>query len=428
MGTLKISIVADCHLNKAVYKGVMDAESPDLPFRTADFMKSFSYIVSENVNKIKPDLFVIAGDVFDTFDPSNDVRGFFNSQLRELSEAKIPTIILVGNHDVCKKHHALRPIAKLQLKNIKVIENPQIIEFRDKLLLLFPYSLEVEQGKILIRDQFYSFLKQVEEKIKEKPELAVKEKIFFGHFGVKGAIMNKYVEVSDEKLVTATTTTQKKKNYYNNDDGDININDLDEIDAKYVFLGDFHQFQVLPTKKNIAMYCGSIERTDMTEIDQKKGFIVYDDSANEVANMGKCKFIEYPSCRPMIELRGNIKEIGEALDSLPNNLASAIVKISFVGNNNELMDFSLRLEETKRKIRQKINPIHMFGEQKVIDEEQEKEAAEIETSLVEKGHIDEVVVLGTINDMIREKESSKEEQDILIKMSGDIYKEATEAK
>ena len=424
---MKISIVADLHLNKAVYKGVMDSVFPDLPFRTADFEKSLEYMVDENIEKIKPDLFVIAGDSFDTFDPSNDVRAFFNSQLRKLSEAKIPTIILVGNHDVCKRHHALRPIAKLQLKNIKIVESPQILEFRNKLLLLFPYSMEVEQGKILIRDQFKDFLKQVEGKIEEKPELGKMEKIFFGHFGVKGAIMSKYTEKVDERITTSTTT-RAKKNYYNTDEGNIGIDDLDLIGADYVFLGDYHQFQVLPTKKCISIYCGSIEKTDMTEIDQKKGFVVYDDEATPNAPMGRCKFVEYPNCRPMVELKGNIKQIEDAIDKLPSGFKGAIVKISFVGNNNELMDFSLHLEEIKRKIRNNINPIHIFHEQKVIDQEEEKEAAEIECNLVEKGHIDETVVLETIKDMIKEREASEEEQDILIQMSSDIYKEATEAR
>jgi len=419
--------MADLHLNKSVYKGVMDKGYSDMPFRSVDFMKSFEYMISLNKDQIKPDLIVIAGDSFETFDPSNDVRAFFNAKLRELTEAKIPIIILVGNHDVCKKHHALRPIARSQFKNIKVVETPQILEFKDKLLLLFPYSMEVEQGKILIKDQLHTFIRQVEAKIKEQPELALKEKLFFGHFGVKGAIKSQYVELQTERTITNTTTTGKK-NFYNTNLNDIGLEDLELIGAKYIFLGDYHQFQILPVKNSISMYCGSIEKTDMTEIDHKKGFVVYDDKIVENSPMGKCKFIEYPNCRPMLELKGNIKQIENTLDAVPKGFKGAIVKISFVGNNNELMDFSLGLEEIKRKIRQKINPIHVFHEQKVIDEEEDKEAMEIEETILGEGRINEVVVLGTINDMIKEREVIKEEQDILIQMSTDIYKEATEAK
>ena len=151
---MKMSLVADIHLNKTIYKGVMDEEFDDLPFRNADFMRAFKFIVDKNINEIHPDLMVILGDVYDTPHPLNPTRTFFNSQLRRLSEASIPTIILVGNHDICSKHHALEPIGALRLKHVKVIETPKLVAFKDKLLMLFPYSFEVEQEKVKLETNF----------------------------------------------------------------------------------------------------------------------------------------------------------------------------------------------------------------------------------------------------------------------------------
>jgi len=165
---MKISIIADCHLNKAIYKGVLDKKYSMLPFRTVDFMKAFRFIVKQNIETIKPDLMVVAGDIYDTYDPSNEVRAFFNQQLKHLSNAGIPVVLMVGNHDVCRKHHALSPIKTLELKNVTVIEEPELKVVDDKVLLFFPYSLKVERGEITIKDQFKEFVKESKKIITDK--------------------------------------------------------------------------------------------------------------------------------------------------------------------------------------------------------------------------------------------------------------------
>ena len=158
---VKISYIADCHLNKSSYKDDESFLFTSIPFRSQDFMKSLEYMVDKNINEIKPDLIMFLGDIYDTFDPSNIVTAFFSEQLRKIADAKIPVIIIVGNHDICSKHHALLPLLKLNLKNIKVVENPQSVKFKDKLLLLFPYSVDVERKIITIKEQFKQFVELV---------------------------------------------------------------------------------------------------------------------------------------------------------------------------------------------------------------------------------------------------------------------------
>ncbi|MFA7219435.1 MAG: metallophosphoesterase, partial [Synergistaceae bacterium] len=200
------SIIADCHLNRALYKGVLDKKYTTLPFRTVDFMKAFHFIITQNIEKIKPDIIVIAGDIYDTYDPSNEVRAFFSLQIKRLVDAKIPVLLMVGNHDVCRKHHALSPIKTLDLNGVTVIEEPEIKVVNDKLFLLFPYSLKVERGDITIKEQLCEFIEESKRKISENPD---KEVFFFGHFGVKGAVMKSYVDVTDEHAITTKTITKK---------------------------------------------------------------------------------------------------------------------------------------------------------------------------------------------------------------------------
>lgn len=408
---MKISIVADCHLNKALFKGVLDKKYTSLPFRTVDFMKAFRSIIKENIEEIKPDLMVIAGDVYDTYDPSNEVRAFFNRQLKELTEANIPVIVLVGNHDICKKHHALYPLKNLNLQNVTIIEEPELTIFEDKILMLFPYSLQVERGEIPIKEQLYSFIEETKETISNNTEYQNKDIFFFGHFGVKGATLKSIKKGDSIQKITSS------------DSHDISVNDLDLIGAKYIFLGDYHQHQVLPTKNSIAMYTGSIEYGDMSERHQKKGYVVYDDSFELSAETGKSRFIEYANCRPMFELKGNMEKMNAELENMPES-KGAIVKIYFEGNNSELLDFSMGLDDLKKKIQAKLKPIHLWHEQKVYDKEQDKEVIEIQEEILEKGHLNEDLVLKVIEEIIKEKEKDENEQKKLLDLAQDIYKEA----
>jgi len=443
---MQIAVISDCHLNKDLYKSVLDKDITFLPFRTVDFMKSFEYMVKKLINKVKPDLLVIAGDVYDNFDPSNAVRAFFCCKLKELSEAKIPVIILVGNHDICRKHHALKPIDAFGLKGIKVIESPRMISFKDHLLMLFPFSMEVERGEIGIKDQFNSFISEWKSDIQKIQGFSDKKVLFFGHFGVKGAALNQYEttessessESSEEcETSTTSTTTQivkkkvltltRRKKFLNNNANDISLADLDEIGAEYVILGDYHQHQILGTKKCHAMYTGSIERTDMSEMDQSKGFVVYDSEAEDKPGYGKCSFIEYPNCRPMLDIRGTLEEIEDKFSQIDTSKnRGAIVKLVFNGNSEQLTSFSLGLDNFKKKLKAKIDPVYTFHSQNVIDEKEKNEASLLEAEILEHGHIEADVVLDVVEDMVSEKIKDIEERTILMKMATDFYKETME--
>jgi len=412
---VKISVVADCHLNRALYKGVLDKKYPTLPFRTVDFMKAFYFIITQNIEKIKPDLMVIAGDVYDTYDPSNEVRAFFNRQLKRLSDANIPVIILVGNHDICRKHHALSPLKTLELDGCTVVEEPMLTTVGDKVLMLFPYSLKVERGEKEIREQFHEFVEESKKVIEEEHQ--DKQKMFFGHFGVKGAVLKSY----------SSKDSNKQKSLINRGGDDISLADLDTLEAEYIFLGDYHQHQILPINNGVAMYTGSIERTDMSECDQTKGYVVYDDDNHVDQHMGKVRFIEYPKCRSMIDLRGNSQELLKAVEKLPTKgVKGAVVRITFVGTHKELTDYSAMLDDLQKQIRNKILPVHMYSEQKVTDDAEEKAASQVEEDLIDKGHLNEELVLKVVEEMIAEKEDDPEEQKVLISIAHDIYKETME--
>ena len=62
---------------------------------------NFEVLVNRAINKIKPDLIIIAGDLFDYTGVSDNVVSFVVEQLQRLS---VPTFILPGNHDCLVPH------------------------------------------------------------------------------------------------------------------------------------------------------------------------------------------------------------------------------------------------------------------------------------------------------------------------------------
>jgi DNA repair exonuclease SbcCD nuclease subunit len=373
---MKIALIADLHLNRNLYKGVMDKEFPELPFRACDFMRAFRFAVDKNIDEIKPNLIVILGDIYDTYDPSNPIRAFFNQQVKKILDAQIPIIILSGNHDVCGRHSSLSPIHALGLKHVKIIETPKMVPYQNKLLMLFPFSMEVERSEIEIREQFHNFIDECHKKIEATPDYQGKEILFFGHFGVKGAVLNSY-GCSMSSAPPITEFDKAKKVLVNKNEGDISLNDLDTIGASHIFLGDYHQHQLLPCKNvKAAFYIGSLEKGDYSEKNQKKGFAVYDDTIIPGVH-GQYYFVENTTCRPMIELEGTYDQMVKSFNE-QKEAKKALVNLNFEGNDKELLEYSIQLDDFKKKIENKFEPVYVITQQKVIDNEEEKEASQVE--------------------------------------------------
>lgn len=419
---MKIAIIADVHLNKSTYGQVKDKEHSHLPFRTVDFMRAFEYSVDKAI-ALSPDFLVVVGDTFDNHYPNNDVSGFLNKQLKKLKDAKVTTVLMVGNHDVCKKHHALKPLKELELEFAKIIDSPTMMEAEDYILVFFPYSLDIEQDKITTKKQFLEFIDDVKQEITDNPSMQNKKVLFFGHFGVQGATMNQYSDKPSGLITEQSIKRIAKRNFRNFDGTAITVDELDNIGASYVFLGDYHKHQVLPTKTCKSMYVGSIEKADINEMGQKKGFVFFDDSMPENERLGACRFVEYPNSRPFVELRGNWSEIKNAAKNITEENNGAIVKISFVGNRQQLIECHAQLQKLKDWLNKKITPIHIMYEQDVIDEQEKKEASEVEEQILQTGKINASDILNVAIEMIDETEKDVNENTELKTLATDIYNE-----
>lgn len=81
--------------------------------READFYDAFTQII-DVILQIKPDYVIHTGDLFHRPHPSNRAISFSLSQLKRLSVAQIPTIIIAGNHSTPRTRSASPILAALR--------------------------------------------------------------------------------------------------------------------------------------------------------------------------------------------------------------------------------------------------------------------------------------------------------------------------
>lgn len=115
---------ADAHIDMANY-GRHDPQS-GLPLRVLDFLKSLDIIIDAAIRE-KVDLVIFAGDAYKDRAPAPTFQREWGKRIMRLSQAKIPTLLLVGNHDISPatgRAHALHEFDTLSVPFVRVIGRP----------------------------------------------------------------------------------------------------------------------------------------------------------------------------------------------------------------------------------------------------------------------------------------------------------------
>ena len=94
---VKVLHLSDIHMGSGFSHGKINPET-GLNTRLEDFMKSLSLCIDRAIDD-SVDLVLFGGDAFPDATPAPYIHEAFASQFRRLADAKIPTILLVGNHD-----------------------------------------------------------------------------------------------------------------------------------------------------------------------------------------------------------------------------------------------------------------------------------------------------------------------------------------
>ena len=273
---LTILHFADAHIDMANY-GRHDPQT-GLPMRVGDFLKSLDTIIDTAIAE-KVDLVLFAGDAYRDRAPAPTFQREWGRRMIRLSKAGIPTLLLVGNHDLSPsigRANAVEEFNTLEVPHIRVVDKPAFlgpeeIEGLPLQVLALPWiSRSGMMAHLGVQSsdpaQIYA---EIEARLVElvqgwleraDPDLPT---ILTAHASVQGALygMERAVMLGNDLVLPGSLVRDPR---------------LD-----YVALGHIHKPQDLnaskdPQVKNRppVVYPGSIERIDFGEAKDDKFFVV----------------------------------------------------------------------------------------------------------------------------------------------------------
>ncbi len=321
---MKILHFADAHIDMANY-GRHDPET-GLPLRVLDFLKSLDTIVDAAIDE-KVDLVIFAGDTYRDRSPAPTYQREWGKRIYRLSAAQIPTLLLVGNHDLSPatgRAHAIQEFDTLQIPNVRVLDKPQFLS-ADELnlpvqVIALPWvsksgMLAVSQMSGTDNEKVYNKLEELLGDFVEScfeqidPELPV---ILTAHASVQGAKYGaeRMVMLGNDLVLSGSLVKDTR---------------LD-----YVALGHIHKPQNLNENAHPpVIYPGSIERVDFGEAGDDKFFV----TAEITRGKTEVQWRKLEGIRPFVDLYAKPKtELGitdELIQKLSpkEKLKDAIVRL-----------------------------------------------------------------------------------------------------
>jgi len=235
---MKIIHIADLHLG---YKAYNKLSTEGLNIREKDVIKTFKEVL-DKVSELKPDIVIMAGDIFHKPRPSNSTIYLTIKLLHNFRKtSKAPLILISGNHEASKslESGSILKILETTIDKVKVVDGiieQVVFEELQTSVLCIPYNTLGEINKTDL-----------------SPDKNYKYNILSMHCSYDSVKCPELSKYSHEELIDSQKINGFKWNY--------------------VALGHYHQYTEL--EQNI-YYSGSIERTSSNiwqEAKVPKGFI-----------------------------------------------------------------------------------------------------------------------------------------------------------
>jgi len=310
---------ADLHIGISNYAPINP--STGMSKRIDDFILAFDHIVNYAVEN-KADMFLLCGDTFRDPNPNSTILKMFATRLGRLSRANIQTVIILGNHDAPRGGRAAppEPLMELNVPNVYYFSKPGFTDVvcrageRVRVFALpyrHPVKVASEIGETGLRRDLveHAYLEQIEKEIdgftcegREDAEVC----ILTGHLSIQGAIAGseRAWMIGEEYAVPPS------------------IFDRGLFD--YVAMGHVHRHQAISSNVPI-VYPGSIERVDLAESGEEKGFVRV-----EIKNrLARWKFIKLPT-RRMHDLWLNCQENEDATIAVKTAITNHAIKDAIV--------------------------------------------------------------------------------------------------
>lgn len=265
---IKLIHVSDIHFGSGESHGRVNPHT-GLNVRFEDFVAAFRKTVDFAIEN-KADVFLFSGDAYKTASPEPVQQKAFAEQLKRLSLAKVPTILLVGNHDQILRggaSHSMSVFQSLEVPGVIVIQEPKLITIETQHGPLQIVGMPHVTRHLLLTQEKYSAYSAT-----EIDKVLVK---------FVGAILEEMYEQLDEKIPAVATAHVMIDCARAGAEQELMIGYSSSFPLSfwlnpkldYVALGHVHGHQVLHKEHPVVAYAGSIERVDFSEEFEDKGFV-----------------------------------------------------------------------------------------------------------------------------------------------------------
>jgi len=257
---MKIVHLADTHLGHSAYRKISD---DGFNQREEDVILSFLDAV-DKVIAMKPDVVLHSGDLFDSVRPTNRIVRIGLEQLLRIYKAKVPLVLISGNHETPKQLYKGSVFSILEA--LPLDKNLFNIVYKDRYEVIEFPGLTVHAVPQCTTDAIF---KAELKKIKKNPST---KNVLMLHAGVTG--MKEFAHGESNELL-------------------VEYDWLEKTDFDYVALGHYHVFSKVGHN---SWFAGSTERMSFNEVGQAKGFLMVDLSGEAKVDLVQVR------TRPMIEL------------------------------------------------------------------------------------------------------------------------------
>jgi len=322
---MKLLHFSDAHIDMANY-GRHDPQS-GLPLRVLDFLKALDTIVQAAIDE-KVDLVLFAGDAYKDRQPAPTFQREWGKRIMRLSQARIPTLLLVGNHDLSPatgRAHAIQEFDTLQVPYVRVLDKPQFLRPAD----LFDLPLQVIAIPYIARSGLMAALGisgTEPQKVYEQIQNRLSE------------LVHGWLESADASLpVILTAHLSVEGAQYGSERSVMLGSDLTlpgslvkDTRLDYVALGHIHKRQDLNEgAQPPVVYPGSIERVDFGEANDDKFYVI----AEVEKHKAQVKWVKLAG-RPFIDRRVTLRSAESVTTDLqavlpaPGEMDGAIVRLT----------------------------------------------------------------------------------------------------
>ncbi len=272
MTPINVLHLADIHIGMENY-GRLDSTS-GLNSRVLDFLRRMAEAIDLALER-EVDVCIFAGDAYKNQRPNPTLQREFSRRIKRLSDAGVPTVLLMGNHDMSTADRAASSIDifhTLDVPNVFVANRDKLIRLtcrrgqplqiaavpyphRNRLLADDRYrKMSIAELDVALSDLMAGNIAALADEARQQPDVPT---IFTGHFSVSDA------RLGSERSVMLGRDVVVMKHL------------LADPVWDYVALGHIHKHQELNGGAHPPIvYPGSLERIDFGEEKEAKGFVL----------------------------------------------------------------------------------------------------------------------------------------------------------